>query len=262
MPRLKIALYQLDKLIQKHLPDIYINLKKKEISCDLFAVQWFLTLFSYDFEPPYLNIVWDIFLIRGWKFIFQLSLAIIKQFSEIIARLDCEQIVFCIKNSIKDNKLMQMLAIRQGFSFKVKNKELEKMNLGEEELVSCGRSNGSLYMSPPMEEAAADLALNFNPHVRQFEIYNQVIAQDNIVVHKRSSQLKDSNIEKKSNNKCVNKRGASIRASRRNDFKENCNVSAINVRHKERCKLLGHNKRKASDISFHKVKENNRDYDI
>eukprot|EP00826_Nyctotherus_ovalis_P007015 TRINITY_DN11720_c0_g1_i3.p1 TRINITY_DN11720_c0_g1~~TRINITY_DN11720_c0_g1_i3.p1 ORF type:complete len:208 (+),score=28.04 TRINITY_DN11720_c0_g1_i3:55-624(+) len=55
MPKLKVALYQLEQLVKAYLPDIHNDLRRKEVSYELFAVQWFLTLFSFDFEPSYLN---------------------------------------------------------------------------------------------------------------------------------------------------------------------------------------------------------------
>lgn len=124
MPRLKLALYQLERLVQIYLPDVYEDLLRKEIGCELFAVQWLVTLFSSDFDEKCLHVVWDLFLARGWKVIFQVALALLMVMQKQIAEVEYEDLICMLKNGIRENKLVQMLAIKNLLSFKVTNKQL------------------------------------------------------------------------------------------------------------------------------------------
>jgi len=124
MPKLKIALYQLERLMQIYIPDIYGDLLSKEISCEFYGIQWFITLFSTDFEEPYLHIVWDMFIVCGWKVIFRLALSILRLLQREIAEFDYEKLICLLKNDIRDNKLLQILAIKNMLKFKVTNNQL------------------------------------------------------------------------------------------------------------------------------------------
>lgn len=108
MPKMKLACYQLDQLLCKHLPIVYAELHSKEISCELFCIQWFITIFSSDFDSPFLYQIWDFFLVRKWKFIFQLSIAILKQMAVFIKVLDNEVLISHIKMALRDGQLSQV----------------------------------------------------------------------------------------------------------------------------------------------------------
>lgn len=129
MPRAKLACYQLDKLLLKHIPKVYADLHKKEISSELFCIQWFVTIFSYDFDSPFLYVIWDFFLIRKWKFIFQLSVAIIKQLANFIKVLDNEPLISYIKSALREGKLNPENLLRAALEIKITNKELYNLEL-------------------------------------------------------------------------------------------------------------------------------------
>ena len=109
MPRLKLILYQMERLMQMHLPEVYGSLNAKEITCEMFSVQWFVTLFSYDFDSPFVYIIWDLFLLRKWKFLFQLALAILQQMAPQIDSLPYEELLSFIKNCLRDGQLNPVL---------------------------------------------------------------------------------------------------------------------------------------------------------
>jgi len=100
MPRLKRLLYQLERLMQIFVPDVYAALLAKEIPCEVFSIQWYLTLFSHDFETTALARIWDLFLILKWKYVFQLSLSILKQMSSKIEELEYDQLIVYIKTAL------------------------------------------------------------------------------------------------------------------------------------------------------------------
>jgi hypothetical protein len=112
MPLLKQLLYQLERLIQIYVPDVYASLQAKEIPCEVFSIQWYLTLFSCDFEPITLAKVWDIFLLEGWKFMFKLSISILKNMSCTIEGLKHDELVSYLKSALEKNQPLKVILVR------------------------------------------------------------------------------------------------------------------------------------------------------
>jgi hypothetical protein len=102
MPRMKLALSQMERLLARHLPSVHAALRMKEVAYELFCVQWFVTLFSFDVASDSLYTIWDVFLVRGWKFAFQLAIAFLQQMAPSIRTLEYEPLVAYIKSAIRD----------------------------------------------------------------------------------------------------------------------------------------------------------------
>jgi len=90
LPRLKLMLYQLDRLIGIYLPELHRVFKEEMIASSHFASSWFITLFAstLSMSLPHLEIlyqIWDMFFEEGWKAIFKCSLAILMKLSEELA---------------------------------------------------------------------------------------------------------------------------------------------------------------------------------
>lgn len=105
MPRLKLLLYQLERLMQIFVPDVYSTLLAKEVPYEVFGIQWYLTLFSHDFDPHTLAIVWDLFLLLQWKFLFQLSISILQTMAGQIERLEYDELVTYLRTAILKNQV-------------------------------------------------------------------------------------------------------------------------------------------------------------
>jgi len=109
MPLLKQLLYQLERLMQIYVPDVYVSLQAKEIPCEVFSIQWYLPLFSCDFELVTLAKVWDIFLLEGWGFIFKLSISILKNMSCKIEGLKHDELVFYLKSALEKDQILKVI---------------------------------------------------------------------------------------------------------------------------------------------------------
>jgi len=125
MPRLKLSLHQLDKLIQIYLPSLHKIFQKKEITAELFAVQWFITLFAYDVPFHSLKVIWDLFFLKGWKFIFQLSLAILSRLPLLAPSIDSEALISLIKNVVRIEPIVRL--VERALKIRIPNEELEKI---------------------------------------------------------------------------------------------------------------------------------------
>lgn len=100
MPRLKRLLYQLERLMQIYVPDAYSCLLAKEVPYEVFGIQWYLTLFSHDFDPETLAQIWNLFLLLKWKFLFQLSIAILRHMAGKIEELEYDELVVYLRTAI------------------------------------------------------------------------------------------------------------------------------------------------------------------
>ncbi|TMW66019.1 hypothetical protein Poli38472_003784 [Pythium oligandrum] len=80
LPLLNVRCFQLERLIARHLPELYQHLNEQDYPVSLFATGWFMTLFtnmdvlSYDV----LLRVLDGFIVAGWKQLFRVALVILE----------------------------------------------------------------------------------------------------------------------------------------------------------------------------------------
>jgi len=77
MAELGLCMYQLDTLVQEHIPDLYVHFQSQAIHTNLYASSWFLTLFTTSLPLVLSCRVMDCFLSEGMEVIFRISLALL-----------------------------------------------------------------------------------------------------------------------------------------------------------------------------------------
>ena len=65
MPGLHLHLYQFERLLEDHEPALYCHLHRKCVTPQLYATQWFLTLFAYRFPLQLVLRIYDLILSEG-----------------------------------------------------------------------------------------------------------------------------------------------------------------------------------------------------
>lgn len=74
---LYMRLYQLNRLMEEQLPQLWQHLTDNNVEPHMFASQWFLTVFTARF-PLYLVFhILDVFLLQGVETLFQVALALL-----------------------------------------------------------------------------------------------------------------------------------------------------------------------------------------
>ncbi|XP_014214371.1 rab GTPase-activating protein 1-like isoform X2 [Copidosoma floridanum] len=87
---LHMRFYQLNRLMEDQLPDLYKHFCDRGIETHMFAAQWFLTLFTARF-PLYLVFhILDVFLLQGLDTLFQVALALLTLCKKELLLLDFE----------------------------------------------------------------------------------------------------------------------------------------------------------------------------
>merc|ERR1719400_1386400 len=77
MAELGLCMYQLDTLVQEHIPELYVHFQSQAIHTNLYASSWFLTLFTTSL-PLFLSCrIMDCFLSEGIETIFRIALTLL-----------------------------------------------------------------------------------------------------------------------------------------------------------------------------------------
>ncbi|XP_020707377.2 rab GTPase-activating protein 1-like isoform X2 [Athalia rosae] len=90
---LHMRFYQLNRLMEDQLPELYKHFCDRGVETHMFAAQWFLTLFTARF-PLYLVFhILDVFLLQGLDTLFQVALALLMLCKKELLQLDFESIL-------------------------------------------------------------------------------------------------------------------------------------------------------------------------
>lgn len=90
---LRLRLYQLNRLMEEQLPQLYQHFQDKGVESHMFASQWFLTLYTARFPLYFVFHIIDVFLLQGTDTIFQVALALLMMCKKDLLQLDFESIL-------------------------------------------------------------------------------------------------------------------------------------------------------------------------
>uniref|UniRef100_A0A7S4KTT3 Rab-GAP TBC domain-containing protein n=1 Tax=Guillardia theta TaxID=55529 RepID=A0A7S4KTT3_GUITH len=97
-PQLAVELFKLDRLILSCTPSLHQHFAEQGFDVTTFTSEWLLTLFAYSFPLNFTYRVWDVFFIKGFTYILQVAIAIIRQFEGDLLALSFEEIVFLLRD--------------------------------------------------------------------------------------------------------------------------------------------------------------------
>ena len=91
---LRQCLFQLDGLLRHFEPRVARQLARYDVTADMYATQWFMTLFGYCLPPAHLVRVWDVVLYQGLPGMMSVALALVKiQEAAILGARDFEEVL-------------------------------------------------------------------------------------------------------------------------------------------------------------------------
>lgn len=90
---LHVKFFQLEKLMEDKIPDLYNHFVNLGIETHMFASQWFLTLFTAKFPLHVVFYILDYFLLDGLDTIFQVAIALLMLSKEELLQLDFEGVL-------------------------------------------------------------------------------------------------------------------------------------------------------------------------
>lgn len=87
-PQLNRCLQQFEASMKKELPVLYRHFEEYNVPFQIFASQWFRTLFSYNFPLQLVLRIWDVYLLEGIDFLIWIGLSILDQCEEHLIGLN------------------------------------------------------------------------------------------------------------------------------------------------------------------------------
>lgn len=123
LPLLNKYFFQLQRLLEMHMPSLYTHLAQQGVEPTMYASQWFMTVCIYNFPFSTVVRVWDIFLAEGVKIIFRIALALLKLNQEDLLSQSFEQILQTLKRA--PSRVESDTLIMVALSIKLKNKMLK-----------------------------------------------------------------------------------------------------------------------------------------
>ncbi|KAM9326267.1 rab GTPase-activating protein 1-like isoform 1-T1 [Gastrophryne carolinensis] len=121
--------YQLERLLQDQLPDLYSHFMSLNLEAHMYASQWFLSLFTAKFPLCMVFHIMDLLLCEGLTIIFQVALALLKTSKEDLLQADFEGTLKFFRVQLPKRYRAEENARRlmeQACSIKVPTKKLKK----------------------------------------------------------------------------------------------------------------------------------------
>ena len=85
-----------------HLPELAQHFFKMRIPTDIYAANWFITMFCYDLSIDLVLCIMDVFLLEGKKSLIRVSLALLSFMQERILQMEYEECMEYLSHSAKD----------------------------------------------------------------------------------------------------------------------------------------------------------------
>jgi len=128
MAELGLCMYQLDTLVQEHLPDLYVHFQSQSIHTNLYASSWFLTLFTTSLPINISCRIMDCFLLDGPEIIFRLALTLLTVGKHDLLLLDMEGVIKYFQTEMpKKFEADQEAVFSMAFLLKINQKKMKKL---------------------------------------------------------------------------------------------------------------------------------------
>jgi len=128
MAELGLCMYQLDTLVQEHIPDLYVHFQSQSIHTNLYASSWFLTLFTTSLPLNISCRIMDCFLLEGLEIIFRIALTLLTIGKHDLLLLDMEGVIKYFQIEMpKKFDADQEAVFSMAFLLKINQKKMKKL---------------------------------------------------------------------------------------------------------------------------------------
>ena len=128
MSELGLCMYQLEVLVQEHLPDLYAHFQSQSIHTNLYASSWFLTLFTTSLPLVLSCRVMDCFLSEGMEVIFRIALALLTMGKEELVLQDMEGVIKYFQKYMPAHfEANQEAVFKLAFDININQKKMKKL---------------------------------------------------------------------------------------------------------------------------------------
>merc|ERR1711976_241042 len=128
MAELGLCMYQLDTLVQEHIPDLYVHFQSQAIHTNLYASSWFLTLLTTSLPLVLSCRVMDCFLSEGIEVIFRIALALLTMGKDELLLQDMEGVIKYFQRYMPAHfEANQETVFKLAFEININQKKMKKL---------------------------------------------------------------------------------------------------------------------------------------
>lgn len=88
-----------EKILEFNLIDVYHNLKRLDITPEIYLVEWIMTIFSKTFNIDLAARIWDMYMIEGIKALYQAAIGILTIYKHTLSSGDYEMCLSLVKGN-------------------------------------------------------------------------------------------------------------------------------------------------------------------
>ncbi|KAJ3154503.1 GTPase-activating protein [Geranomyces michiganensis] len=174
---LQLRLYQFDELLMEQFPAVAKHLDSQEVKSNMYASQWFMTMFAYRFPLSAVFRIMDVIFAEGVDSMLRFALALIKRNADAIVLLEFEQLLEFLKNGLFEVYAENVNAlILDAAAVKVTKSRLDKLAADHAEIVKLA---GPEHME--LEALRAE-ARRMNETIRRMELEYEILNREHVTL--------------------------------------------------------------------------------
>lgn len=113
--------------MQKYLPKLEEHFKRLKIPTDIYAANWFITMFCYELSLDLVFCILDVFLLEGIKSLLRISLALLKCMEPQLLSMGYDECMVYLSHCQKELEIDSQTLLREAYTFKVTNSLLKEL---------------------------------------------------------------------------------------------------------------------------------------
>lgn len=123
--RFQVLCYQLEVLMQQYLPELEQHMRRLRIPTDIYAANWFITMFCYELSLDLVFCILDVFLLEGIKSLLRISLALLKCMETQLLNMTYDECMVYLSHCQKELEIDSQTLLREAYTFKISNRLLQ-----------------------------------------------------------------------------------------------------------------------------------------
>lgn len=127
VPDLPLREHQMQHFIKNYLPDLHLHFRRAGISSELYLSKWIMTIYASYLPLDTLLPVWDCFMVQGWKAVFKVGIAILREQRPMLINADLDEVSTFLRANQRVKRFNTRKLLAEASSIKIHSNELAKV---------------------------------------------------------------------------------------------------------------------------------------
>jgi len=127
VPDLLLREHQMQHFIKNYLPDLHMHFRKAGIGSELFLSRWIMTIYACYLPLETLLHVWDCFMVQGWKVVFKIGIAILREQKPDLMAFELDDVSKFFRDNTRNCHFNSRKLLAEASTIKIHNTELKKV---------------------------------------------------------------------------------------------------------------------------------------